>query len=224
MDERKLRVVKFFAIIYILFGLSIIYLLHFNTGIEISGKPSGKGLEITVKNSSLHLIRDLNVSIIDQSNSESSILSLAELSPAAEKKVVIPGIHSANGIITIKANAMYHLEVLKQIKIEGAQDQNEEVSAVLEGPNKTFVNTQTRFKITICAAKLENQSVKITPDLESAFFTAAQEPKTIEVKAGQCGVEEFAFSPSNKGKTTIAFNIQIGSLNKRLEKEIEIID
>jgi len=224
MDKQKLRVVKFFAIIYILFGLSIIYLLNFNTGIEISGKPSGKGLEITVKNSSLHLIRDLNVSIIDQNNSESNILSLAELNPNDGKKIIIPEIHSTNGVITIKANALYHLEVLKQIQIEGTQEQKDELNAVLEGPNKTFVNTQTKFKITICATELENQSVKITPALESAFFTATPEPKSVEVKGGQCDTEEFTFSPSNKGKTTIAFNIQIGSLNKRLEKEIEIID
>lgn len=227
MDARKVRVVRFFALIYIVFGASVLYLLYFNTGISLGGSAdTATGVfHITVKNSSIHLIRDLNVFVLDANGFEKNILSINALKPGEEKRIDLYESHAVEGVISLIAKAPFHLQVLKKIEIQrmGSEPKGE-LTVELKGQNKAFIGTAANFTLKICSSANDENEIKIENKFSRNYFSSAEETKTISLKKNECSEQVFKLLPSGRGKTTIVFNITTKQVNKRLEKEIEIID
>ena len=226
MDKRKTRILRFFTFTYLLFGASIIYLLWFNIGISLNGSfDQASGIiNISVKNSSIHLIKDLNVFLLDSNGFEKNILSLTELKPGEEKTIELSESHATAGVIALSAKAPFHLPVSKKIQISKTGAGQGEISAELKGPNKAFLASTTSFKVRACNLMSGEEEVKIENKFSRNYFSNPEETKTISLKRNECSEQEFKLSPSRKGKTTIVFNITTKQVNKRLEKEVEIIE
>ncbi|HIH21196.1 MAG: hypothetical protein J4478_04250 [Candidatus Diapherotrites archaeon] len=224
MDERKRKIARFFAIMYLVFGIAIIYLLFFNLGISIEGKTAGGELEVLVKNNSLHLIRDINVFVVESTGSEKKVLSIQQLVPSEEKAVKLSEIHAVEGKIRLVARAPYHLEVSKEIQIQGQGTGTEDFRVELEAVNKIFAGSEASFKLTICNQFQDSKQVKIETVLDAEFFTTVPAARSIELKSSECTTQEFKITGSKAGEATVSFNISGEQFNKRVEKQVQIIE
>jgi len=228
MDDRKKRLFKILGIACIVFAAFIAYLMYFNFGLEISGMPgaNNEGVQITVKNASLHAIRNIEVFVKDSNGSESRIMEVPLLNPGEDRNVLLSEIHSANGEVSIEARAPQHIAVSKKIKIESYSQESLEFNVEVEGNRKMFNNSQATFTVKACNLEHEDEEAQIALEFDATFFAniPSAESVKVTVKSGECIAQEFKMMPKALGKTTIAFNTTIEQINKRIEKEVEIIE
>lgn len=228
MDERKKRIFRVLGAACLVFAAIIAYLLYFNFGLELQGGPGpgNSGIQVTVKNSSMHLIQDIEVFVKDSNGHESKIMSVKSLKPGEGKTTLLSEKHSANGGIEVEARAPMHLPVSKKIKVEGFPQESLEFSVEVEGRKKMFLNGQSSFTVKVCNFEPEDEEALISAEFEQTFFSNQKSPeeRKVSVKSGECMIQEFQMIPKAIGATTISFNTTIEQINKRVEKEVEIIE
>src|SRR3989338_1327061 len=103
MNARNQRIWSFFAIIFVVFGGATAYLMFFQFGLNVEGKvnlETGK-LDISVVNESFHVIKDINVYVMNSAGARQSLGDqLFTLKPFEKKAVDVNKDHAENGKIT----------------------------------------------------------------------------------------------------------------------------
>ena len=128
-DERRHRVFRAMALVYLLLGISLVYFLFFNSGLSVRAQTSAEGENsILVSNHSVHAIRDVDVGFV-KSNVHTTVQKIPLMNPNQEMLTSIKPEWAENGRTLMQASAPFHLSAQTYIS---SQSSGEDV------PNATF--------------------------------------------------------------------------------------
>ncbi len=207
------RIYVFFAAIYLVFFLTIGYLLFFTPGMEFEQSGSGSEMKLFLKNTGIHGIRDINIS----TNANVIFMQISQLLPGEIREIKLS---SAPNATAIYASAEYHATISKELSnsTEGGSLRYE-----LSYPEFLQKGTTFTFYLKLCNDGA-NTSVSVEEKHDAKFFSEKHEIENADIPSGQCSTVPFKFTPVQSGKTEIFFNIKSFNFNQIISKEFEITD
>ncbi|MEK6902881.1 MAG: hypothetical protein AABX02_04835, partial [archaeon] len=164
LEARRSKVIKVIGVIALVFGVSLIYFLFFNTGLMLTPDPSDQGGKVIVSNTSVHLIRDISVHfMVNNQKVEAEIIPV--LAPNETHSVSLLEQYISDGKFVVQVSAPYHLT--QQVIIQARSDQvnNADVSFTFQYPSLAIVNQPVDVEVGACNAELFALDVKVAIDL-----------------------------------------------------------
>ncbi|MFH0714153.1 MAG: hypothetical protein V1847_00135 [Candidatus Diapherotrites archaeon] len=211
MQNKKKQTLQYLLAIYAVFGLFLAYTLFANTGLEFRVDKEQSPVQVFVKNSSFHEIRNVQVFLQGQNT---AIAEIKKLSPGEEKLLDAPNL---TGNVVFSAKAPFHLEVQTEVELS----MQVLVNVSLSAPDDMNLNaTETALlelcnqggaSVTAMAQYLPNETISATPVQQSNA-----------IAAGKCATFSFALEALKAGQTSIDFNISAASIHKTVSKTIEV--
>lgn len=223
IPEKKKRVVATFAVIYLIFGIALTYLLLFNSGIMVNEKPnpSTGRTSLIVSNESSHLIYNISVSYLQESGAKKEISNIFKLAPGETETVSLIEIPSSMEEAEVHIEAPFHVLVTKKVALETARTVNLQIK--VSAPRTTYVGSPTNLNLEICNHGDPVRDISVDATYAEEFFTNAIAQKTIgTLTFKECESLLYVFNPKKAGTTKIYFNINAYDTTQEIEKELTI--
>lgn len=212
----KGRKIAFFLVIYLVFGLILIYLINFNIGLELAKETDELGTRVFLRNSSMHLIR--NVDVVNENGIE--IASFEELPPGEERILSLRG-KSAS---TLTANAPFHFSVEMPLAegsgSVGGIDPNASLNYTTQYFDEVYLEEEFPVILNVCAFGGDVSGVEIVPEFEEEKVEFLGEGISLDLAKNSCQEASFSFKALAEGQTQITFNID--ALNSITEANVNI--
>jgi hypothetical protein len=220
VPEKYRPVLLFFGFVFLTMGSSMIYLLFFNTGIDIVLDLGEKEQHVYIANTSMHLIRDINVSIQKKSEGTTEFLTtIKQLNPKEKVEIEIPNLEKEQ--IRIIATAPFHATVKRDLSLD--KTKGAKLNFEIMTQNTAYVGIVFSSTLKICN-EAESISLQVEEVHDQNFFEEKSTDKTIEVKTGECQKINFNFTPKKTGEATIFFRVTAASTSKEFERTIKIVE
>lgn len=220
IPQKKQPVILFFAIIYIVFGGSLVYLLFLNTGLDIVMETGEKEVKVFLKNDSVHLIRDINISIQRQSGEILALPSVDQLKPGEKKEITLPELE--NEQIKIIAAAPFHAKVSKVVSIEKSRGAKINFEVITQ--STAFTGVPFLASIRICNEAEQIDDLKVDEMHSTGFFEERARTETVSLPKGECKKLDFTLTPKMAGAATIYFKLSAANVSRELEQKITIVE
>jgi hypothetical protein len=150
LEQRRAKVIKAAALLFGVLGVSLIYLLFFNTGLEIVSDPDNPSTHVAIFNSSQHRIREVSVAFLVQEQ-KIVVETIPLLDPSQTVSIPLPPEYAYNGSFTLQASAPYHLTRQISIAAQSAKVDNANVSFTFSFPTLGFVGQSSSVLIEGCS-------------------------------------------------------------------------
>ena len=228
MHPEKIAGFKAFAVlVYLAFLGILVYLLMFNTGLELSTDLSDTSgvILIELKNNdevSNHIIRDAKVSFVDAGGAKHSIGEVAKLMPGESKEFIwkIPDYMLSE--VVLVAEAPYHVEVSYRGDFKGRETAN--LSYKINATSKIKINTIYEMSVNVCnSGNKTADDVVITGEYDN-YFEGEEISDSFTLKPEECHTYDFGLLAVKLGQTEINFNISAEKYNENEKVKIEVID
>lgn len=220
IPEKRKPVIIFFGLIYLIFGAFMLYLLFFNTGLDIVAETSEKEIKVFLQNNSVHLIRDINV-LLERENGETLLIdSIKALKPREKIQVQLPSIEKEK--VTIIAIAPFHARISKDISIERTKGAKLNFEIAMQ--STAFVEIQTSIALKVCNQGDTINDLKIVEVHSPDFFEEQAKTDTVAIPENECKKIDYALTPKKTGQTTIYFKFTALNVNQELERSITIME
>ncbi len=150
LEQRRSKVIKAAALLFGVLGLSLIYLLFFNTGLEIVTDPENPSTHVAILNTSQHRIREVSVAFL-VGEQKVVVQTIPTLDPSQSVSIPLPPEYAYNGSFTLQATAPYHLTRQISIAAQSAKVDNANVAFTFSFPTIGFVDEPVLVSITGCS-------------------------------------------------------------------------
>ncbi len=221
---QKKRTVMIFVAVMFVFAIILSYLLFFNTGLEVESTytQEQKEIHITVKNNSMHAIRNITVNYVTISGDEKEIDSIEKLAPEESKEILLKKNEEMEDFVDVIVRALFHQSVSKRIIVGESQEQSG-LSYSVTAPEYAFTGLEYVIKIGICNPKGRRVlTVKVLEQHSKDFFIEENRNMEKPIIGDECEDFLFEFIPKKQGKTEIYFNIKAGSYSKSFEQKVSV--
>lgn len=215
MLKGKKRNLFFFVVIYLVFGVLLTYLLYFNTGLEFVQEATEAGVKVYLKNSSVHLIQ--NIEVVDEEGEE--IASFEQLLPE-EKKLLEFGEKMDS---RLQAKAPFHVSVEMKLGAAKVTKKGASLSYSTSYPSIVFEEEEFNVKVEVCAKENEIKGIEIFPELNAKVEFLDGDKVVLNVAKDSCKEAAFNFKALQEGVTTIRFKIKALNSIKEVESKITIM-
>ncbi|MFH1256041.1 MAG: hypothetical protein V1494_01980 [Candidatus Diapherotrites archaeon] len=220
-EKRKAAIISF-GVVYLIFGLILVYLVFFNAGLNVEERINGLtgAKEIAVRNDSNRLIRDVTVSFLDEFGRKKELKSIAEFFPGNEF-IVDYNFPAGMPSVTIIVEAPFHQAVEKAVALHGGTGLR--LSYTLEIQDFAFKGFAFPIALSVCSQGSEAKGIIVGESHDLEFFEEASGATQIEqLPAGGCKKVNFILTPKLAGKTTIYFNVSALNNTENFQKEVEV--
>lgn len=194
LEQRRSKVIKAAALLFGVLGLSLIYLLFFNTGLEIVTDPDNPSTHVAVLNTSQHRIREVSVAFL-VGDQKVVVQTIPALDPSQSVSIPLPPEYAFNGSFTLQATAPYHLTRQISIAAQSAKVDNANVAFTFSFPTIGFVDEPVLVSITGCS--YENFPLDLKAELSD--FTQEGFSSTLAkdwvIPPAACSDVELAYVP-----------------------------
>ncbi|MEK6957404.1 MAG: hypothetical protein AABW99_00275 [archaeon] len=203
MPEKAKKAKFFFLAVYALFGIMLIYLFLFNTGLAIEEKFNEENgqKEIYLKNTTDRQINNVTVKYREEEGEPKDLNMFASLAPNEEQRIYTGSI-SANQA-TIIVQSPFHSTIEKLVVLRAKQ----EITLTMSFPSDILFGKSFAFSVEACNNTATEKQVKIAENHEKGFFSEPNKTDTITLKAVECKQIDYSLIPIQKGGTTIYFNL-----------------
>jgi hypothetical protein len=150
LEQRRAKVIKAATLLFGVLGLSLIYLLFFNTGLEIVSDPQNPSTHVLVLNTSQHRIRDVSVAFL-VGDQKVVVQTISTLNPSQFVSIPLLPEHAYNGAFTLQASAPYHLTRQISIAAQSTKVDNANVAFTFSFPTIGFVDAPVIVSVTGCS-------------------------------------------------------------------------
>ncbi|MFH1240620.1 MAG: hypothetical protein V1672_05395 [Candidatus Diapherotrites archaeon] len=228
MHPEKVAGFKAFAVlVYLAFTGILVYLLMFNTGLEIGTDLSDTSgvILIELKNNdklSNHIIRDAKVSFVDAGGTKHVIGEVAELMPGKSKEFrwQIPDYMLSEVILV--AEAPYHVNVGYKGDFKGRETAN--LSYKISSTLQIKIGKIYEMSVNVCnSGNKPAEEVKITATYDE-HFEGKEISDSFALMADECHKYDFGLLAAKLGQTEINFNISAEKYNENEKRQVEVID
>lgn len=192
LEARRSKVIKVIAVIALVFGLSLIYFLFFNTGLSLTPDPSDQGGKVIVANTSVHLIRDISVHFI-VNNQLIEVEKITVLAPGESHYVELLDQYIWDGKYVIQVSAPYHLSQQVIVQARSNQVDNANVSFTFQYPSIGLVDQPIDVEVGACNNESFSLDVKVSLELPSDF--ALFVPVDWQIPEHDCSSTILSFIP-----------------------------
>jgi len=194
LEKRREKVIKAAALLFGVLGLSLIYLLFFNTGLEIVSDPQNPTTHVLILNNSQHRIREVSVSFL-VGNQKIVVQTIPSLDPSQTVSIPLSPEYASNGAFTLQATAPYHLTRQISIASQSAKVDNANVAFTFSFPTIGFVDEPVVVSITACS--YENFPLDLKAELsdftnEAGISTPASD---WTIPPAECSDLELSYTP-----------------------------
>jgi hypothetical protein len=180
LEQRRARVMKAGSFIFGVLGISLVYFLFFNMGLELFPDPDNSLTRVVVRNDSQHRIREISVSfMVNQEKKEAQSISF--LDPQQEQSIFLDPQYASTDSFVVQVSAPFHLSKQIVVASEKAILENANVQFTFVTPSIAYVNQSTQLQVKVCnnelyslplqtqLVALEEGSVTLPPAQEWSF-------------------------------------------------------
>ncbi len=204
-----------FIFIYIVFTLLLVYLLFFNTGLEVKEQlnPFTGTKDIFVVNATDRVINNVGVKY-SAGGSGGDINGFAELKPKEKKRLDIDflGIRQ----VTITAQAPFHQAASKLVDLNPKAGR----PINIEMPSPPQLGKPFEFSVEVCNHAGNDAAVKVQELHEPLVFFSPNNETSLVLKSEECRKVEYSLVPGKAGETTIYFNVNFSNTNEQFQKAV----
>ena len=218
MREHR-KVIRFFAVVYLVFSVALIYLLFYTPGLEFSMTETAEGgLDVFIENNSVHIINNIEIEGLP----EEKVLEIKQLLPREKIKL---DFGENSGAIHLSAKAPYHETVGADFTLWQPGEKIPNISYHLIIPELVLVGTPFNAEIEVCNDDEETiESMEFEQRHGTEFFAEEKSVQVLSLAARDCENLIFSLTPINEGTTTIYFNVKAQSYSKQFSRQVEIVE
>lgn len=219
--SNKKRIISVFILIYLVFGIALVYLLFFNTGLTLVQQVDESVLnKVFVKNDSIHIIKKIQISYLNPEGSKVTFQEIPALSPSNTADVDISKIEFQK--FQLFAEAPFHSPVNQTIAMNESKKATNLKSTILAS-KVAFISLAYELKMELCNnSKADLADVAIEERHDTSYFKEVPRKDVFDLKAGKCLSKDYSFMPIAEGQTTMYFNILADNTAETQKIEIAI--
>lgn len=217
------KALLFAAVVYGFIILSLAYLLFLNTGLEMEQLPSAmKGeTKIIVKNTSSHVIRDLNVFLVKENGEKTALAEQAEFFPDQNLVLTISE-NDVEGKASVIATAPFHLQAERIVSFERVS--KAKLSYDVTMPSTVFADSNFFVELKVCNNAKAIDSMEITESHDAEILYPREGfSRTVAIASGACDTQKFEFRGAKEGKTEIYFKLKAPNVSEEIKKEVTVL-
>ena len=220
LEQKKKLALVVFGVIYLVFGLILLYMLFFNVGLTLDEKyDAEKGDKILVfKNASSRMIKDITISYIDETGKKTELQKISSSAPDSENEINLSEFMGKTEI-GIVVEAPFHISVDRKVALKASSTG---LAYNLQFPGLVIAKTPLMFELQMCNNLDFNREVTVEENHESEFFAEAPETKPVSLEPNGCTTLDYTLVPLKEGSTVIYFNVKVANNTEKLEKKLDI--
>lgn len=216
IQQQTKKIIGYFIAIYAAFGLLLVYLFLFNTGLEINEEfnEQTSAKEVHIYNNTDRIINNVEIKI-RENETERELTKFKFLAPKEKKLLEMPSTISQ---ATIIAKAPFHVTVEKLVVLK-VKGQN---TVKLSFPETIEFGRSFKFSMELCNQNTDETQYKIEEEHEPGFFSEPPQTDVTTIEATKCKILEYSLTPIGKGETTIYFNVNSENTTDQVQQTITI--
>ncbi|HZX19716.1 MAG TPA: hypothetical protein VFF13_01735 [archaeon] len=216
IPQQTKKIVGYFIAIYIAFGLLLVYLFLFNTGLEIIEEFNEQtaSKDVYIYNNTDRIINNVEIKI-RENETETEFAKLKFLAPKEKRLLELPTTISQAIII---ATAPFHVTVEKLVVLK-VKGQN---TVKLSFPETIEFGKSFKFTVDLCNQNTDDTQYKIEEEHEPGFFSEPSKTEVTTIEATKCKTLEYTLTPIGKGETTIYFNVNSENTTDQVQQTITV--
>ena len=217
MAQPKRRVTLIFFFIYAIFGLILAYLLFFNLGLEFQRQVNDGQTAVYLKNTSLHLIRDIN--LLDAQGRV--VQSISQLQPG-EQTVINLQLFSGNKLM---AMAPFHAPAELTLASGGNLSNltAPKLTYTTTYPVPAIVNQLFPISFNVCNSGQQSAEINLSYAFDIQYFSSASAEQTAAINGAECKDLSFQFTPLKAGDSSIQFSLRYGDHTEQIPVGIQSV-
>ena len=222
IPEKAKKIMYGFLVIYLIFGIILVYLFAFNSGLEIKEdfNRENNTKVVYIHNTTTRTINNVELKYKSgEIEQEFDLMKIEQLYPNQEVEISFQGIEDLE--VDLIAKAPFHLTVEKKIILQGVKNK-EDLTIALDAPSNARFGESFEFNLEICNTADTEKQAKIEEKHETTFFSEPNKTSTTTLEPGECKKTDFELLPIEKGITTIYFKINISNTIKEIEHRISV--
>jgi len=211
MLARRKKIIKWFAAVYVVLIIFLIYLAFFNLGLTIEEKldSSGTQKKLFLTNNSSKTIKNIVLSYkTDSQTIEIKKISVLKPQKSLEINYAFP---KETGKIILIAEAPFYLGVSKEIvpskSVLG-------LNYNIQSPTQVFSEVSFTVVFQVCNTNSLQKSAFVEEKHSQSFFSEGSNSQTVLVEPDSCENIEYVLTPKTKGDTTIYFKINVQGISE----------
>ncbi|MAG18338.1 MAG: hypothetical protein CL944_02605 [Candidatus Diapherotrites archaeon] len=217
LPEQRKKILTIFLFIYLAFSIIIVYLFLFVGGLEIQeefNEDEGEK-EIYLVNTTDRVIHNVSVKY-KEGNFEIDFNTFRFLAP--QEKILLHLNELNRNQVTLVISAPYHSTIEKLIAIRAKG----ETTIKANFPSDILFGKTFRVSLDICNKSKKEQQFTVEEEHENGFFSEPPQKDILNLGPDECGKTQYALLPTQKGETTIYFNVSSSNTNERLLQVIMV--
>ena len=217
LPEESKKILYFFLAVYVMFGVVIVYLFLFNSGLEIVEEFNEEELkkDVYVFNNTQRIIH--NVSVKQKiGNEEIDLNSFRFLLPQERKLISVDNLRASQ--VTLLVGAPFHVTIEQIIVLRAIGETIIRASF----PGTTLFGQTFNFTIEVCNNSGREDKFKIEETHDQTFFSEPGRKDTLTIGDRDCTSVEYSLLPIQKGETTIYFNVDSSNTIDKVEQIITV--
>jgi len=217
IPEKSKKILYFFLAVYVMFGVVIVYLFLFNSGLEIVEEFNEEELrkDVYVFNNTQRLIH--NVTVKRKIGSEEIDLNSFRFLLPQEKKL-IPLDELRVSQVTLLVGAPFHVTIEQIIVLRTTGETLIRASF----PSTTLFGKTFNFTMEVCNNSGGEDKFTIEETHDPTFFSEPARKDTLTIEDRKCKSVEYSLLPIQKGETTIYFNVDSSNTTDQVEQTITV--
>ncbi|HZX33829.1 MAG TPA: hypothetical protein VFF09_00450 [archaeon] len=219
IPEKAARVRFAFLIVYFIFGVIIIYLFMFNSGLAITEDFDAENSSkiVYVENTTDRAINNVSLKYMEApGTAEKDLNFFPRLLPHERKRVFFDDVSSQSIVLVLESP--FHSTIEKTVVLQAQSD----VAVKLNFPDGIGFGKSFSFAVEACNNKKEEAQVKIEETHEKGFFSEPNRTDVVTIAAGECRAVSYSLLPVQKGETTINFNVNIANTIKQFGQRVSV--
>ncbi|MCR4335170.1 MAG: hypothetical protein NUV57_01385 [archaeon] len=217
LPEQRKKALTIFLFIYFIFAIIILYLFLFVGGIEIQeefNEIEGEK-EVYLVNTTDRVIHDVSIKYREGTLD----IDLNKIKFLAPKEKILLNLNRLNqNQVTLIVTAPYHVTIEKLIAIRTQG----ETTIKANFPETILFGKTFSFSLDICNKSKKEQQFIIEEEHENGFFSEPSQKDILSVGPDKCEKTQYSLLPTQKGETTIYFNVSSSNTNERLLQPIMV--
>jgi hypothetical protein len=220
LEQRKKLALAVFGVIYLVFGLMLVYMLFFNVGLALDEKyDAEKGDKILVfKNASSRVIKDITISYIDETGKKTELQKIVAAAPGSETEINLSQFMGKSEL-DIFVEAPFHISVDRKIALKASSTG---LAYNLQFPGLVIAKTPLMFELQMCNNLDFNREITVEESHETEFFAEAPATKPVSLEPNGCTTLDYTLVPLKEGSTVIYFNVKVANNTEKIEKKVDI--
>ncbi|MFH0970899.1 MAG: hypothetical protein V1776_05615 [Candidatus Diapherotrites archaeon] len=222
LEKRRARVMKVATILFVVLGVSLVYFLFFNTGLQVAPDPDDSFGHVIIWNDSKHRIQNVSVGyVVDDTIIE--IEKILFLDPDQIVKIQLDEKYVSHDAHIIHVSAPLHLSRQISIFTKKAVEDNANVQFTFVIPTAAYALDSTVIELRVCNG--ENFPLDLMGSFDGLSSTDANIPTVLSWSFPPNGCDSvlLPITPLH-GPGTLSFKIRVFSSTRTFAERDVLMD